>query len=157
MFVYRTIEDLDQILAYGKKVATEGNGKAAVMGGGLLGLEAAKAVMDMGLETHVVEFASGLMPRQLDKNGGLVLKETIEKLGIGVHTSKNTTLIGGNGRMTHMDFADDESLDVEMLVISAGIRPRDELGKTCDLAIGARGGIIVDDNCLLYTSPSPRD
>lgn len=145
VFVYRTIEDLDQILAYGKMVATEGNGKAAVMGGGLLGLEAAKAVMDMNLETHVVEFASGLMPRQLDKNGGLVLKETIEKLGIAVHTNKNTTLIGGSDRMTHMDFADGDRLDVEMLVISAGIRPRDELAKTCDLAIGERGGIIVND------------
>ncbi len=145
VFVYRTIDDLDQMLAYGKKIAVEGNGKAAVLGGGLLGLEAAKAVMDMGLETHVVEFAQWLMPRQLDENGGQVLKETIEKLDIKIHTQKNTKLIGGNGSMTHMEFADGSNLDVEMLVISAGIRPRDELAKSCGLEVGARGGIVVNE------------
>jgi len=145
VFVYRTIEDLDQILAYGKKVATEGNGKAAVLGGGLLGLEAAKAVMDMGLETHVVEFASWLMPRQLDENAGIVLKDTIEQLSIKIHTNKNTKLIGGKDKMTHLDFGEETKLDAEMLVISAGIRPRDELAKKCGLAIGERGGIIVNE------------
>ncbi|MEM1124671.1 MAG: nitrite reductase large subunit NirB, partial [Bacteroidota bacterium] len=145
VFVYRTIEDLDQMMTYGKKVATKGNGKAAVLGGGLLGLEAAKAVVDMGLEAHVVEFASWLMPRQLDENGGQVLKETIEKLDIKIHTKKNTSLIGGNGSMTHMEFADGSNLDVEMLVISAGIRPRDELAKNCGLEVGPRGGIVVNE------------
>lgn len=145
VFVYRTIEDLDQMLTYGKKVASEGSGKAAVLGGGLLGLEAAKAVMDMGLETHVIEFASWLMPRQLDENGGQVLKETIEKLGIKIHTDKNTKLIVGNGSMTQLEFADASSLDVEMLVISAGIRPRDELAKSCGLEVGTRGGIVVNE------------
>ena len=145
VFVYRTIEDLDQIVAYGKKVATEGTGKAAVLGGGLLGLEAAKAVMDMGLETHVVEFADSLMPRQLDENAGLILKGAIEKLGISVHTNKNTTLIGGKDHMTHLAFLDGASLEVDMLVISAGIRPRDELAIACDLATGKRGGIIVNE------------
>jgi len=146
VFVYRTIEDLDQILAYGKKVAMVGTGVAAVLGGGLLGLEAAKAVMDMGLKAHVVEFADWLMPRQLDKQGGQVLKEAIERLGISVHTSKNTTLIGGNDNMTHLEFKDGTSIDTEMLVVSAGIRPRDELAKTGGLAVGERGGIIVNEN-----------
>ncbi|MEM1121020.1 MAG: nitrite reductase large subunit NirB [Bacteroidota bacterium] len=145
VFVYRTIEDLDQILAYGKKVATEGSGQAAVLGGGLLGLEAAKAVKDMGLKAHVVEFANWLMPRQLDEQAGEVLKSTIEKLGISVHTSKNTTLIGGNGKMTHMEFKDATKLEVDMLVVSAGIRPRDELAKACGLEVGPRGGIVVNE------------
>lgn len=153
VFVYRTIEDLDQMLDYGKKVATEGNGKAAVLGGGLLGLEAAKAVLDMGLETHIIEFAKWLMPRQLDENGGQVLKETIEKLDLKIHTQKNTQLIGGNGSMTHLEFADGSNLDVEMLVISAGIRPRDELAKSCGLTVGDRGGIVVNE---LMQSSDPK-
>jgi len=145
VFVYRTIEDLEAIMAYGKKVAQNGNGKAAVLGGGLLGLEAAKAVKDLGLETHVVEFAPRLMPRQLDNEGGNLLKDVIEEIGIKIHLGKNTTSIGGNGKMTDMNFADGEKLDVQMLVISAGIRPRDEIAKGCDLGVGARGGIIVDE------------
>ena len=100
VFVYRTIEDLDQMLDYGKKLATKETAKAAVLGGGLLGLEAAKAVMDMGLETHVIEFAPWLMPRQLDEQGGQVLKEKMESLGVHIHTNKNTTLIGGNGSIS---------------------------------------------------------
>ena len=152
VFVYRTIEDLEAIMDYGKKVNQSGNKKAAVMGGGLLGLEAAKAVMDLGLETHVVEFAPQLMPRQLDKNGGQLLKEVIEDIGIKIHLSKNTTNINGNGKMTDMSFANGENLDVEMLVISAGIRPRDEIGKSCGLEIGERGGIVVNEK--MQTSDS---
>lgn len=145
VFVYRTIEDLEAIKSYGKKINQNGNKKAAVLGGGLLGLEAAKAVKDMGLETHVIEFAPSLMPRQLDKNGGQLLKEVIEEMGIKIHLSKNTTSINGNGKMTDMSFADGENLDVQMLVISAGIRPRDEIAKSCNLAVGDRGGIIVNE------------
>ncbi len=140
VFVYRTLEDLDAIMAYGKKVKS-----AAVMGGGLLGLEAAKAVYDMGLKTHVVEFAHRLMPRQLDDNGAALLKSKIEDLGISVHLSKNTKEITGNGKLTGLDFADGSRLEVEMLVISAGIKPRDELAKTCQLETAPRGGIVVNE------------
>lgn len=145
VFVYRTIEDLEAIMAYGNKVYNSGNKKAAVLGGGLLGLEAAKAVKDLGLETHVIEFAPSLMPRQLDENGGQLLKDIIEELGIKIHLSKNTTSINGNGKMTDITFADGENLEAQMLVISAGIRPRDEIARACQLAIGERGGIIVND------------
>lgn len=145
VFVYRTIEDLEAIMAYGKKVQQNGNKKAAVLGGGLLGLEAAKAVKDLGLETHVVEFSQRLMPRQLDDSGGQLLKESIEEIGINIHLSKNTKSINGNGKMTNMTFADGEVLDVEMLVISAGIRPRDEIAQTCNLETGERGGIVVNE------------
>lgn len=147
IFVYRTIEDLEAILAYANKIKKNANGKpkAAVLGGGLLGLEAAKAVMDMGLEPHVVEFASKLMPRQLDTRSSKVLQVKLETLGINIHLSKSTNQILGNGSITGMEFGENDKIDVEMLVVSAGIKPRDELGKTCGLEIGMRGGIIVNN------------
>lgn len=141
VFVYRTIEDLDAIMAFGKKARS-----AAIIGGGLLGLEAAKATMDMGLNTHVIEFAPRLMPRQLDAAGAAVLKSRLEELGIAIHLNKNTRKIHGNGKLTGLEFADGADLSVDMLVISAGIKPRDELAKTCGLPTAARGGIIVNQN-----------
>src|SRR5690606_8427019 len=147
VFVYRTIEDLESMLAYADTIKTTRTEtiKAAVLGGGLLGLEAAKAVKDMGFEPHVVEFASKLMPRQLDARGSKVLQEKIESLGIHVHLSKATNKILGDEVITGMEFGEYDKIDVEMLVISAGIRPRDELGKTCDLKMGVRGGILVNN------------
>lgn len=140
VFVYRTIEDLNQIIDYGKKVR-----RAAVLGGGLLGLEAAKALLDLGLETHVVEFAPRLMPRQIDDAASKVLAYKLSQLNIKIHTSKETKSIEGNGKIEGLVFADDSRLDVEMLVISAGIRPRDEIAKAFGLNVHQRGGIIVDD------------
>tara|TARA_R110002049_G_scaffold248695_4_gene423173 strand:+ start:12539 stop:15064 length:2526 start_codon:yes stop_codon:yes gene_type:complete len=147
IFVYRTIEDLEETLAYAEVLRAKNKGviKAAVLGGGLLGLEAAKAVLDMGFEPHVVEFAPKLMPRQLDTRGSKVLQEKIESLGINVHLSKATNKILGDEAITGMEFGEYDKIDVEMLVVSAGIRPRDELGKTCDLKMGTRGGIIVNN------------
>ena len=87
------IEDLEAIIEYSKK-----SNKVAVLGGGLLGLEAAKAMLDLRQETHVIEFASRLMPRQLDKAGSDALITKMEKLGISLHLNKNTTYISGNGR-----------------------------------------------------------
>ena len=147
VFVYRTIEDLGDMLAYADKIQTNRKEtvKAAVLGGGLLGLEAAKAVMDMGLEPHVVEFAPKLMPRQLDTRASKVLQEKIESLGIHVHLSKATNQILGHDAITGMEFGEYDKIDVEMLVVSAGIRPRDELAKTCSLEVGTRGGILVNN------------
>ncbi|AZQ59235.1 nitrite reductase large subunit [Maribacter sp. MJ134] len=142
VFVYRTIEDLEDTLAY---AATIKGGKAAILGGGLLGLEAAKAVMDMGLEPHVVEFAPKLMPRQLDSRSSKVLQVKLESMGIHIHLSKATNRILGNGKISGMEFGEDDALDVDMLVISAGIRPRDELGKSAGLEMGTRGGIVVNN------------
>jgi len=148
VFVYRTIEDLENILAYARKIKENRTDtvKAAVLGGGLLGLEAAKAVKDMGLEPHVVEFAHKLMPRQLDTRGSKVLQEKIESMGIHVHLSKATNKILGDGTITGMEFGEYDKIDVEMLIVSAGIRPRDELGKMCNLKMGVRGGIVVNKN-----------
>jgi nitrite reductase (NADH) large subunit len=140
VFAYRTIEDLNQITAYSKGVR-----RAAVMGGGLLGLEAAKALVDLGLETHVIEFAPRLMPRQLDDAGATILAHKLSSLGISIHTAKNTKCIEGNGKVEGLRFTDDSLIDIEMLVISAGIRPRDELAKTAGLVVHPRGGVIVDD------------
>ena len=146
VFVYRTIEDLEAMLSYADKIKeAKPNGKAAILGGGLLGLEAGKAVMDMGLEPHVVEFAPKLMPRQLDSRSSNVLQLTLESIGITIHTGKVTNSILGNGVITGMEFGEDDTLDVDMLVISAGIRPRDELARTCNLDMGVRGGITVND------------
>ncbi len=140
VFVYRTIEDLEQMIEYGQKIR-----KAAVIGGGLLGLEAAKATFDLGLETHVVEFAPRLMPRQVDDNGSRVLVGKINALGVQVHLNKNTKEILGNGKVEGMAFADGASLDVEMIVVSAGIKPRDDLARACGLTVGQRGGVVVDE------------
>lgn len=141
VFAYRTIEDLDAIMAYAKNAK-----RAAVMGGGLLGLEAAKAVLDLGLEAHVVEFASRLMPRQLDEIGASMLKSKIEAMGVDVHLSKQTMAVLGDDSMDSLLFAGGETLEVDMLVVSAGIRPRDELARTCGVKVGERGGVIVDNS-----------
>src|ERR1019366_9214098 len=141
VFVYRTIEDLEKIISYGESVK-----KAAVFGGGLLGLEAAKASFDLGLETHVVEFASRLMPRQIDDIGSKVLVSKINALGVQVHLNKNTKEILGNGKVEGMSFADGPELDVKMIIVSAGIKPRDELARNCGLMVGQRGGVVVDDH-----------
>ncbi|WP_310379160.1 nitrite reductase large subunit NirB [Flavobacterium sp.] len=145
VFVYRTIEDLDAIMAYAKKIKKTGATEAAVLGGGLLGLEAAKAVYDLGLNPHVVEFAPRLMPRQLDKGASDILQSKIEELNIGIHLNKATQYIDGENSIKGMMFADDELLKVDMLVISAGIKPRDELGRVSGLEVGERGGIVVNN------------
>ncbi|MFY0712713.1 nitrite reductase large subunit [Seonamhaeicola sp. NFXS20] len=146
VFVYRTIEDLEGMLAYAAKLNKEKpNARAAVLGGGLLGLEAGKAVLDMGLEPHIVEFAPKLMPRQLDSRSSQVLKLKLESIGLNIHLSKATNQILGDGKITGMEFGEDDRLDVDMLIVSAGIRPRDELAKACGLEVGVRGGIVVDN------------
>ncbi|RZJ11658.1 MAG: nitrite reductase large subunit [Rubrivivax sp.] len=141
--VYRTIEDLEGMQASGK-VSKSG----VVIGGGLLGLECAKALRDMGLQTHVVEFAPRLMAVQIDDTGGRVLREKIEALGVQVHASRNTVEITDGAMSRHrLVFTDGTWLETDMLVFSAGIRPRDELARQCVLAIGPRGGAVIDDHC----------
>ncbi len=141
VFVYRTVEDLERIIAYGETAK-----KAAIIGGGLLGLEAAKATYDLGLETHVIEFAPRLMPRQIDDAGSRVLVGKIEALGVRVHLNKNTRQILGNGKVEGMAFADGGELDAKMIVVSAGIVPRDDLARACGLMVGQRGGVVVDEH-----------
>ena len=143
IFVYRTIEDLEAMKARGAR-----SRRGVVIGGGLLGLECAKALRDMGLETHVVEFAPRLMAVQIDEAGGKVLRSRIEALGVQVHTSCETVKITDGASAYHrMVFADGSWLETDMIVFSAGIRPRDELARQCALAIGPRGGAVIDHHC----------
>jgi len=146
-YVYRTIEDLEAI----RDSAQDANGRArtgVVIGGGLLGLEAAKALRDLNLETHVVEFAPRLMALQVDDGGGGMLRRKIEALGVRVHTGKNTREIVDGASARHcLKFADGSSLDADVVVFSAGIRPRDDLARRAGLSVGERGGIVIDDAC----------
>ena len=141
---YRTIDDLGEI-----KNCAKDSKIGVVIGGGLLGLECANALKNLGLETHVVEFAPGLMGVQLDDGGSKMLRRKIEALDVKVHTQKATSLISDKGDQTklRMHFADDTHLDTDMVVFSAGIRPYDQLGKKANLDIGERGGIVVDYHC----------
>jgi nitrite reductase (NADH) large subunit len=143
VFVYRTIEDLEAI-----RDAGANSTRGVVIGGGLLGLEAAKALKDLGLATNVVEFAPRLMAVQVDEGGGGLLRSRIEALGVVVHTGKNTARIeDGEAARHRMIFADGGFLETDVIVISAGIRPRDELAKACGLDVAPRGGICVDGDC----------
>lgn len=145
-FVYRTIEDLKAIREAAKQAK---NG--VVVGGGLLGLEAAGALKALGLETHVIEFAPVLMAEQLDRQGGEMLRRKIEGMGVTVHTSKNTREIAHyQGKEGHhqMRFADGSVLDVDLVVFSTGIRPQDTLARYCDLPIAERGGVEINDHCV---------
>ncbi len=140
VFPYRTIEDLTAIEDYGKHIRS-----VAVLGGGLLGLEAARAMQALGLETHVVEIAPRLMPRQLDDPGGKLLLRSIVELGVTAHLGKATHRVLGDARCEGLVFDDGSQLAVDMVVVSAGIRPRDELARSAGLELGDRGGIVVDD------------
>lgn len=147
-FTYRTIDDLVEIKASG-----ESGQVGVVVGGGLLGLECANALHQMGMEAHVVEFAPGLMGVQLDEDGSAMLRTKIESLGVRVHTSKATQAITlgrpeeGDQCRLKMAFADGDELDTDTIVFSAGIRPYDSLARDCGLEVGERGGIVIDDYC----------
>lgn len=140
IFLYRKLDDLVRIKEYANNVSS-----AAVMGGGLLGLEAAKALHDMGLETHVVEMAPALMPRQLDNQAAELLREQIEKLDVKVHLLKRTDRIDRVGDLLRLHFDNAPPLTCNMIVVSAGIRPRDELAKDAGLKKAPRGGFEIND------------
>jgi nitrite reductase (NADH) large subunit len=142
-FVYRTLDDLQAIKAAGQTARS-----GVVVGGGLLGLECANAVKNLGLETHVVEFAQGLMGVQLDSDGSATLARHMQNLNVNVHTEKATTLIEelADGQL-RMNFADGSKLDTDLIVFSAGIRPNDSLAKAAGLGVGERGGIVINSSC----------
>ncbi|WP_429211606.1 nitrite reductase large subunit NirB [Metapseudomonas resinovorans] len=142
--VYRTLADLDTI-----RDAAANARRGVVVGGGLLGLEAANALKSLGLDAHVVEFAPRLMPVQLDDQGGQALKARIEALGVGVHLSKATQSISAGAEYRYrMNFAGEDFLETDLIVFSAGIRPQDALARQSGLELGARGGVAIDGQCL---------
>ncbi|MBP0459866.1 nitrite reductase large subunit NirB [Streptomyces montanisoli] len=142
--VYRTLDDVAAIRA-----DASGARVGAVVGGGLLGLEAAGALRAMGLETHVVEFAPRLMALQVDEGGGDLLRRKVEDLGVRVHTGVGTraVLADDAGRVRAMALSDGGELAADLVVFSAGVRPRDQLARECGLPVGQRGGIVVDGEC----------
>ncbi|MFF4236835.1 nitrite reductase large subunit NirB [Actinomadura geliboluensis] len=144
VFVYRTIDDLDAIRAYAR-----GRGSGAVVGGGLLGLEAARALQGLGLRAGVVEVAPWLMPRQLDEGGGAMLRRHIEGLGLSVRTGVPIRALepGEDGAVRRVVLDDGTAVEAEVVVFSAGVRPRDELARGCGLPVGERGGVAVDEAC----------
>ncbi|WP_020576165.1 nitrite reductase large subunit NirB [Actinopolymorpha alba] len=143
-FVYRTIDDLVALREH-----CAGRQVGAVVGGGLLGLEAANALCLLGLRTHVVEFAPRLMAVQLDEAGGAMLRRHVEALDLTVHTDARTERIQPrpDGSVGSMAFADGSSIDVDVVVFAAGVRARDELARDCGLEVGERGGVVVDESC----------
>ncbi|WP_136069355.1 nitrite reductase large subunit NirB [Modicisalibacter radicis] len=142
--VYRTLDDLDAIRAAAVNANT-----GVVVGGGLLGLEAANALRGLDLDTAVVEFAPRLMPMQVDTEGGELLREKIEDLGVQVLTGRATReIVDGEASFHRMVFQDDKVLETDLIVFSAGIRPRDALARDCRLEVGERGGVVIDDKCL---------
>jgi nitrite reductase (NADH) large subunit len=144
VFVYRTLEDLTAIRSY-----ADGKRVGAVIGGGLLGLEAANALRLLGLPTHVVEFAPRLMPMQVDEAGGAMLRRYVEELGVTVHLGTATTAVRGGeaGEVTGLTLSDGTDIDAEIVVVAAGVRPRDQLAREAELPVGERGGVLVDATC----------
>jgi nitrite reductase (NADH) large subunit len=114
-----------------------------VIGGGLLGLEAARGLQMRGCEVTVVHLMETLMERQLDATGGDYLKRKIESLGIRVMLLQQTAALFGNGRVDGLRFASGEELEADLVVIAAGIRPNAELGRKAGLQV--RRGIVVND------------
>ncbi len=141
-FTYRTVDDLAALTRY-----AAGRSTGIVVGGGLLGLEAANALRRLGLATHVVEFAPRLMPAQVDDAGGAMLRRHIEDLGLTVHTGRAASRITGTGGVSQVVFADGGVLHADIVVFAAGVRPRDDLARAAGLELGARGGVRVDEVC----------
>jgi nitrite reductase (NADH) large subunit len=141
-FVYRTLDDLDGIRA-----AAEAAGPGAVgvvVGGGLLGLEAANALRLLGLTPHVVEYNTRLMPAQVDEGGGAILERLVTDLGLHVHTGVGTSSIEAADQGVKVTLSDETVIEAGLVVFSAGVRPRDQIARDAGIEVGPRGGIITD-------------
>ena len=151
VFVYRTLDDVAALRGYVEDLQEQGRTvRGAVLGGGLLGLEAAGALQALGARTTVLQVGTHLMSAQVDLGGGEALRRLINGLGIGVRLHASTTRIrphrrGGVGRL---DLADGGRVDADVVVVAAGVRPRDELARAAGLPVGERGGVVVDATCL---------
>ena len=150
-FVYRTIDDVAALRGYVETL--RGNldrpVRGAVIGGGLLGLEAAGALEKLGVHATVVHRSGRLMSQQVDAAGGEALRRLISALGIDVMLDARTERVLGHraGRVEGLAFADGSRLDADVVIWATGVRPRDELGRLAGLDLAPRGGIAVDDTC----------
>ncbi|MDL9939021.1 nitrite reductase large subunit NirB [Gordonia sp. ABSL1-1] len=142
VFGFRTIEDTNGML---QMAASRDHVRAVVIGGGLLGLEAAYGLKTQGVDVDVVHSPGHLMNQQLDERGGTVLRNKIEELGVGVYTGKRTTSVLRNddGSVAGVGFTDGDTLDADMIVVTAGIRPNVEIARGAGLVV--ERGIVVDD------------
>jgi nitrite reductase (NADH) large subunit len=150
-FVYRTLDDLDAIKAAALRAVGAGRaGRRAgvVIGGGLLGLEAARALRLLGLSPQVVEIAPRLMPVQVDEGGGALLRRLVTELGVSVRLGVSVQQIAAShDRRLVAKLSDGVELDADVVVFSAGIRPEDTLARRIGLPVGERGGVLVNDHC----------
>ncbi|ETW23496.1 nitrite reductase [Mycobacterium gastri 'Wayne'] len=151
--VYRTLDDLDAIRAGAQHTLNSARTDAGVViGGGLLGLEAANALRQFGLQPHVVEMMPRLMAQQIDEAGGALLARMITDLGIAVHVGTGTETIepveySDGSASVRVRLTDGGTIDAGVVIFAAGIRPRDELAKAAGLAIAERGGVLTDLSC----------
>lgn len=146
VFVFRTLDDCRKIAGW-----AEGKQTAAVIGGGLLGLEAARGLQNFGLDVHIVHLGGHLMPQQLDACAGGMLKGSMEALGLKVLLKKNTAAILGADHVLGLRFADGGTLDCDMVIISAGIKANWEIAAGCGLTV--ERGIVVDDQMRCPDDP----
>lgn len=137
-FTYRTVDDVDRM-----RLAAKPGRRAAVVGGGLLGLEAAKGLADLGLAVTVVHLFDTLMNRQVDKTGGLFLRRAFERIGIAVRTGLSTKRVLGDGAVTGLEFGGGERLAAEVVVFASGVAPRVDLAR--DAEVRTNAGILVTD------------
>ncbi|MEM6278393.1 MAG: FAD-dependent oxidoreductase [Verrucomicrobiota bacterium] len=143
IFVYRTIEDLEQICE-----AAKGAKSAAILGGGLLGLEAAQALQHLEVESiHVVELANFLMPQQLNPEASDALLQSVEQQGLTLHLGERASGFEKSKDSLTVKL-EKASIDVDLVVVAAGIRPRSELAESSGIELGGRGGIRVDDSLM---------
>ena len=146
-FVFRTLDDCTHIASHAAK-----SRRAAVIGGGLLGLEAARGLLNYGCEVHIIDIGAHLMGQQLDAQAGTILKTIMEELGLQVHLQKGTTAILGEEKVTGLAFKDGETLDCDMVVIAAGIKPNADLALRCGLTV--ERAIVVDDHMCTVDDPN---
>ncbi|MBM3786405.1 MAG: NAD(P)/FAD-dependent oxidoreductase [Acidobacteria bacterium] len=137
--VFRTLDDTRALLEKSRPAT-----RAVVIGGGLLGLEAARGLQVQGCQVTVVHLGDRLMDRQLDPAGGLYLKRKMRNLGVKVLLEKQTTHVTGNGHVRGLRFLDGEEVEADLVVIAAGIRPNAQIGRDAGLAVNR--GIIVNDH-----------
>lgn len=148
VFVFRTLDDCERIM---QSAATAR--RAAVIGGGLLGLEAARGLLNWGLETHVVHLMPHLMETQLDPGAAGVLKRQFEQMGLSTHLGTRTTALLGNGHVQGLEFADGNRLECDLVVIAAGIRPNAALAAAAGLRVNR--GIVVGDDLACFAGETP--
>ncbi|HIA09390.1 MAG TPA: NAD(P)/FAD-dependent oxidoreductase [Chromatiaceae bacterium] len=143
VIAFRDIYDVDTMLAAAKDYK-----KAVVIGGGLLGLEAANGLMKQGMDVTVVHLLDSLMERQLDKVASALLKVSLEERGMNFLMEAQTEEIIGNGRVTGVRFKDGSELEADLVVMGVGIVPNTELAKSAGLH--CERGVVVDDTMLTY-------